>query len=124
MFKKFLVILVLFILVIVGLQLFGGRDFTQMSEAWDKYRHGGDLGSLSKDVVVIFSGEKITTGGLDVAKTVERVMYRWVDERGVTHTGDHPPKTGEYEVIQMGDLNIKTQKGMEKEEIDKALNGG
>jgi len=124
MLKKFIVILVLFILVIAGLQLFGDRDFGQMDDAWDKYRHGGDLGSLSEDVVIIFSGGKVNTGGLDVAKTVERLMYRWTDERGVIHNGEHPPKTGEYEVIRLGELNVKTQKGMEKEEIDKALNGG
>jgi len=124
MIKKLIVILVLFILVIAGLQLFGGRDFGQIGTAWDKYRYSDDLGGLTKDVIIIFSGDQVNTGGLDVAKTEERVMYRWTDERGVVHNSEHPPKTGDYEEIRIGELKIKTQKGMEKEEIDKALNGG
>jgi len=124
MLKKFVVILVLFVVVIAGLQLFGDRDFAQMGTAWDKYRHGGDLSSLSKDVVIVFSGDKVNKGNLDVVQSAERLLYRWTDERGVVHNSGRPPKTGEYEVIKMGELKVKTQKGMEKEEIDQALNGG
>ena len=122
MLKKFIIILVLFSLVLVGLQFFGGRDFTQVPTAWDKYRHGGDLTSLTKDIGIIFSGEKISVGGLATAKLANRVIYRWTDEQGVVHNSERMPSVENYEVIRMGDLKMETQKALDKEEIKKALN--
>ena len=122
MLKKFVVILILFVLVVAGLQMFGGRDFGQVSVAWEKYQYSGSLGSLSEDIVIIFGGDKINQGGLESAKTAERMMYRWTDENGLVHVSERMPKQGEYEVIRMGDLQIETQKALDKEEIKKALN--
>lgn len=122
MLKKFIIILVLFSLILVGLQFFGGRDFTQVPTAWDKYRHGGDLTSLTKDIGIIFSGEKISVGGLATAKLANRVIYRWTDEQGVVHNSERMPSVEDYEVIRMGDLKMETQKALDKEEIKKALN--
>lgn len=122
MLKRFVVILILFVVIVAGLQLFGGRDFGQVSVAWEKYQYGGDLGSLSKDIIIIFAGDKINQGGLESAKTAERMMYRWTDEKGVVHVSERMPKEGEFEVIRMGDLKIETQKALDEEEIKKALN--
>lgn len=122
MFKKFVLILILFFVVVAGLQLFGGRDFGQVSVAWEKYQYGGDLAGLSEDIMIIFAGDKVNQGGLESAKTAERMMYRWTDELGVVHVSERMPKSGDYEVIRMGDLQIETQKALDKEEIKKALN--
>ncbi len=121
MLKKFIIILVLFFLIVVGLQTFGGRDFGQVSIAWDKYQHGGDISSLSKDIVIIFAGDKVNQGGLDSAKMADRLIYRWTDEFGVVHNSERMPKVKNYEVIRMGDLKMETQQAMDKEEIKQAL---
>lgn len=121
MFKKFIIILVLFFLIIAGLQLLGGRDFAQLGDAWDKYQYNDDLSELVKDIGVIFSGEKINQGGLDVARQANRVMYRWTDEYGTVHNSERMPKVEKYEVIRMGDIRIETQKALDKEAIKKAL---
>ena len=123
MLKKFAIILVLFALIIAGLQLFGGRDFGQSVAAWEKYEHYGEIGRLLDDIVIIFSGEKISEGGLAIAKLSERLIYRWTDENGIVHNSERMPKVDKYEIIRMGDVSIGTQKAMDKEEIDKALNG-
>jgi hypothetical protein len=122
MIKKFIVILVLFCVVLVGLQLFGGRDFTQITIAWDKYQHGGDLGGLTTDVGVIFSGEKVSESGLATAKLADRLIYRWTDKQGTVHNSERlPAGISDYQVIRMGDLTIETQKAMTKEEIEAQL---
>lgn len=122
MLKKFIIILVLFSLVLVGLQLFGGRDFTQITIAWDKYQHGGDIGSLTSDVGIIFSGEKVSEAGLATAKLADRLIYRWTDEQGIVHNSERKPVgVTEYEVIRMGDLKIETQEALSKEEIERQL---
>jgi len=108
--------------VVAGLQLFGGRDFGQVSVAWEKYQYSDDLGSLSEDIVIIFAGDKVNQGGLESARTAERLMYRWTDDKGVVHMSERMPKQGEYEVIRMGDLRMETQEALDKEEINKALN--
>jgi len=123
MFKKLIVILVLFFIVVAGLQLFGGRDFTQVTVAWDKYQYGGTLSGLGSDIVTIFTGDKINQGGLSTAKLAERIIYRWTDEQGVVHHSERMPGSGiKYETISMGELNITVQKSLDKEEIKKALN--
>ena len=121
MFKKFIIILVLFCIVLAGLQLFGGRDFGQVNDAWDKYQYSEDLSGFVKDLGIIFSGEKINQGGLDVARLANRVMYRWTDEYGTVHNSERMPKVGKFEVIKMGDIKIDTQKALDKEEIKRAL---
>ncbi len=121
MFKKFLIAIVLFVVILVGLQFFGGRDFTQVPTAWEKYRHGGDIGSFTTDLGIIFSGEKISEGGLATAKLAERLIYKWTDENGVVQHSERMPNVDNYEVIKMGDVSIETQKSLDKEEIDRAL---
>ncbi len=122
MLKKIVVILILFVLIVAGLQMFGGRNFGQVSVAWEKYQYGGTLGSLSEDILIIFAGDKINQGGLESAKTAERMMYRWTDDKGGVHVSERMPKQGKYEVIRMGDMQMETQKALDKEEIKKALN--
>jgi hypothetical protein len=122
MFKKFIIAIIVFSLIIAGLQLFGGRDFTQVSIAWDKYQHGGDISSFSKDLGIIFSGKKISQGGLATAKLAERLIYKWTDENGIVQHSERKPNVDDYEVIKMGDVTVETQKSLDKEEIEKALN--
>ena len=121
MFKKFIIIIVLFCIVVAGLKLFGGRDFRQVSVAWDKYQYNEDLTGLIKDIGVIFSGDKVSRGGLDVAILAERTIYKWTDEFGTVHHSERMPKGVDYEEIRMGDIKIETQKAMDKEEIKRAL---
>ena len=121
MLKKFIIILVLFFIVVAGLQIFGSRDFGQISIAWDKYQHGGDLTGLAGDIVIIFAGDKVNQGGLASAKMADRLIYRWTDENGIVHNSERMPKVDNYEVIRMGDLKMETQKAMNKEEIKEAL---
>ena len=121
MFKKFIVILILFSVVVAGLQLFGGRDFTQVPTAWDKYQHGGGFTNLIKDVGIIFSGDEISVGGLATAKLADRLIYRWTDENGIVHNSERMPNVEKYEVIRMGDITVETQEALDEEEIKKAL---
>lgn len=121
MFKKLIVIIVLFSLVLGGLQLFGGRDFGQFSLAWDKYNHGGDVSSFMSDALVIFKGGKVRESYLPLGKYAEQYMYRWVDELGQTHVSERQPKVENFEKIRIGDLKFDVQKGMSKEEIEAAL---
>lgn len=122
MLKKFVIILVLFLVVVAGLQLFGGRDFSQLSIAWDKYQHGSDVTRLVGDVGIIFAGDEVSVAGLATAKMAERLIYRWTDKNGVVHNSERMPNVENYEVIRMGDLKIETQKAMDEEEIKRALN--
>ncbi len=119
--KKIIFLTVVFLLVVAGLQLFGDRDFSQVSIAWDKYQHGGTISSLSADISDIFAGKIINEGGLATAKMAEHLIYRWTDEQGVVHHSERAPKDKKYKVIRMGDLSIKTQKALDDEEIKKAL---
>jgi len=121
MLKKLAIILILFLLVVAGLQMFGGRDFRQVSVAWDKYQHGGTLTILAGDVVTIFAGDKVNEGDLALAKMADRLIYRWTDELGVVHNSERMPSVKNYEVIRMGDLKLETQKSLDKEEIERAL---
>lgn len=120
MLKKFIVILVLLFLVVAGLQLLGGRDFSQISIAWEKYQYKGNLVSFGEDVATIFAGDKIQQGGLATSRMAERLIYRWTDEFGVQHNSERAPKNQDYQVIRMGDT-IDVQKSMDEEEIKKAL---
>lgn len=119
--KRLIFIFILFLLTVAGLQLFGDRDFTQVSFAWDKYQNGGTISSFSSDIGDIFAGKTINQGGLATAKMSEHVIYRWTDEFGIVHNSERMPKVGKYEVIRMGDLKIVTQEALDEEEIKKAL---
>ena len=119
--KRLIFIFIVFLLTVAGLQLFGDRDFTQVTIAWDKYQYGGTISSFSSDIGDIFAGKTINQGGLAIAKMSEHVIYRWTDEFGVVHNSERMPKVGKYEVIRMGDLKIETQEALEEEEIKKAL---
>ena len=122
MFKKFIIIVVLFSLILVGLQVFGGRDFGQVPTAWEKYGYSNDLSLLVKDIGIVFSGDKVSVGGLATAQQANRLIYKWKDEHGVVHHSERMPNVENYEVIRMGDMTTQTQKALDKEEIKKALN--
>jgi len=121
MFKKLLFIIILLSLVIGGLQIFGERDFGQMTLAWDKYNNGGNIGSFFSDVVVVFKGEKVKESALPLGKYADRYMYRWKDELGQIHVSERQPNVAEFEKIRIGDLKFDIQKGMTKEEINQVL---
>jgi len=121
MIRKFIVILIVLAVLMGGLQLFGGRDFGQMTLAWDKYSYGGTLGSFLKDVGVIFKGGKIKESLLPLGKYAEQVMYRWKDEFGQLHVSERQPDVEEYETIRIGDLEFQVEEGLSEEEIKAAL---
>lgn len=110
-----------FLVAIAGLQLFGGRDFSQISAALQKYQHGGTLEILTDDIGRIFVGQTISRGGIAMAELANRVVYRWVDDKGVVQHSERMPNVEKYEVIRMGDLELETQKALDEEEIKKAL---
>jgi len=121
MFKKFILIIIVFALVIAGLQLFGGRDFGQITLAWDKYRSGGELSSFLSDVGVIFSGDKVKEGALPSSRYANQIMYRWKDEFGVVHVSERRPSVENFEEIRLGDLNYQIEESMTPEEIKRVL---
>ena len=124
MIKKLLLIIVILAIVMTGLQLFGGRDFTQMGTAWDKYASGGDLGSFMSDVGSIFSGGKINESVFPDSKYNELIMYRWKDELGEVHVSERKPNIDNYEEIRLGDMKFQIQEGMTEEEIKAVLQKG
>ena len=122
MFKKLFLIIIILVVVLAGLQIFGGRDFSQVSLAWDKYTHGGDMGSFATDVGIIFAGEKVRESVLPSSEYAQKIMYRWTDELGVVHISERKPNVDNFEEIRMGDLDYKVEKGMDKADIDRVLN--
>jgi hypothetical protein len=121
MIKKFLLILIVLAVIVAGLQTFGGRDFSQISTAWDKYTVEGEVGTFLKDIGTIFAGGKIKEGILPSAEYYGKVMYRWIDEEGITHISELKPDVDNFEVIKMGDLKYKIEEGLDKEKIKKTL---
>ncbi|TQV76908.1 DUF4124 domain-containing protein [Aliikangiella marina] len=121
MFRKFLLALVLFALIVAGLQIFGGRDFGQMSLAMDKYQSGGSFGDFFADVVTIFKGDKVKESIFPHSRYREMVMYRWKDEFGEVHVSERQPNVENYEVIRLGDMDIQIQESMSEEEIKQIL---
>lgn len=121
MFRKLFVVIIVFALLIGGLQLFGGRDFGQVSLAWDKYNYGGDLSSFLTDIVVIFKGDKIREASLPSGKYANQIMYRWKDASGQLHVSERKPDVAEYEEIRIGDLKFQIEEGMSEEEIKAIL---
>ncbi|TQV84476.1 hypothetical protein [Aliikangiella coralliicola] len=121
MFKKLIVIIILFGLVVAGLQMFGGRDFGQVSLAWDKYNHGGDISSFLSDIGTIFSGGRVNESALPMGRYADQVMYRWKDELGQIHVSERKPNVDVFEEIRLGDMKFDIQEGMSKEEIEKIL---
>lgn len=121
MFRKLLLAIVLFALIIAGLQIFGGRDFGQVSLALDKYQHGGTIGDFVSDVALIFKGGKVKENLFPHSRYREMVMYRWKDEFGEIHVSERQPNVENYEVIRLGDLDLKVQEGMSDQEIKSIL---
>lgn len=121
MFKKLILVLVIFALVIAGLQLFGGRDFRQIDIALDKYSSHGEIGTFLNDIVIIFKGDKVREGALSNSRFEDMVMYRWIDKNGEVQFTERKPETGEYTEVRLGDMNFDIQKGMSEEEIANIL---
>ena len=121
MLKKLLLVLVIFVLVIGGLQLFGGRDFRQINVALDKYSSHGELGTFLGDVVTIFKGEKVRESALPSSRYEDMVMYRWIDQYGEVQFTERKPESGEFTQVRLGDMNFDIQKGMSREEIEQIL---
>lgn len=121
MFKKLILVLVVFALVIAGLQLFGGRDFRQIDIALDKYSSHGEIGTFLSDIVVIFKGDKVRESALSSSRFEDMVMYRWIDKYGEVQFTERKPETGEYTEVRLGDMNFDIQKGMSEEEIANIL---
>ncbi len=119
--KKFKLALFLTFSIMIILQLFFGRDFSQLKDAATKYRHKGDFGQLMQDVSRIFAGGKINLGGIASEQLKQRLIYVWTDDQGVVHNSETKPKTGDFKVIKMGDNLINTQKGLTDEEIKQRL---
>lgn len=121
MFKRLLIIIFVLIAILVALQLFGGRDFTQVELAMDKYNNGGELSSLVNDITTIFKGGKVKESLYPNSRYEKMVMYRWVDELGEVHVSERKPKTGKYEEIKLGDLKFSIEEGMSEEQIKQVL---
>lgn len=120
--KKLLFIaLTLFVLYLGYLQIWGGRDFSQIRVAYEKYGYSKDLGVLKEDLMLIYSGGIVNQGGLATAQLADRVYYRWTDQDGVVHHSERRPNVENYETIRMGDLSIEVQKSLSQEEINKVL---
>ncbi len=121
MLKKLILVLVIFIVVIAGLQLFGGRDFGQINLAWDKYQSHEELGKFLSDVGVIFSGGKVKEGALPSSRYANQIMYRWTDELGQVHVSERKPNVANYEEIKLGDLDYQIEESMSNEQIKQLL---
>lgn len=121
MFKKLLLIIIVFAIIIGGLQLFGGRDFGQITLAWDKYQSKGELSGFLSDVGTIFAGGKVKEGALPSSHYANQVMYRWKDELGQVHVSERKPNVANYEEIRLGDLDYQIEESMSQEEIKRLL---
>ncbi len=119
--KKLLFILVVFIVYLGYLQIWGGRDFTQIGIAIEKYQYFNDTNALTTDLSLIFFGGTVNQGGLATAKMAERVYYRWTDESGTVQHSERRPNVEQYETIKMGDLSIGIQESLSQEEIKRVL---
>ena len=119
--KKLLFILVAFIVYLGYLQIWGGRDFSQIGIAIEKYQYSDDTDALATDLSLIFSGGTVSQGGLATAKMAERGYYRWTDENGIVQHSERRPNVEQYETIKMGDLSIGIQESLSQEEINRVL---
>ncbi|MGX5174198.1 DUF4124 domain-containing protein [Aliikangiella sp. IMCC44653] len=118
MFKKFIIVIVVFIVILAGLQVFGGRDFTQVELAWDKYSYNGTLSSFLDDVGIIFGGGKIKEGVFPHSRYAKHVMYRWTDEHGTVHVSERKPNVANFEVIELGELDIQVEESKQNKKDD------
>lgn len=110
MIKKLITIIVLFVVIIGGLQLFGGRDFSQMSLVLEKQNTEGDLSLFISDVMTIFKGDTVNQPDYLVGKFAKQVMYRWKDEWGVVHMSEQQPDVADYEIMKIKDFKFNTEK--------------
>ena len=120
--KKLAFILIITALYFGYLELWGGRDFAQISTAVEKYNYSDNYDVLLDDISLIYSGGKVSLGGLATAQMADRVYYKWIDENGVLHHSERRPNVKKYETIRMGDLSIEIQESLSQEEINKTLN--
>ncbi len=120
MIRKILILIVVLVVVMIGLQIFGGRDFSQISLAYDKYQTKGEISTFLSDIGVMFSGGKVKEGVLPSSRYANQVLYRWKDSNGIVQVTERKPDVGQYEVIKLGDLNYQIEEGMSEEQI-KAL---
>ncbi|MET1253719.1 DUF4124 domain-containing protein [Aliikangiella maris] len=103
----------MFIVIIGALQIFGGRDFGQITLAWDKYASNGTLSSFIDDVVIIFKGDKIKESVFPHSRYAKKVVYRWTDANGEVHVSERmPTNVKDYEEIQLGDMEFQIQESM------------
>ena len=120
--KKLALILIVIALYFGYLEIWGGRDFAQISTAVEKYNYSDNYDVLLDDISLIYSGGKVSLGGLATAQMADRVYYKWIDENGVLHHSERRPNVKKYETIRMGDLSIEIQESLSQEEINKTLN--
>ena len=121
MLRKLLLVLLVFGLVVGGLQLFGGRDFSQLGLAFEKHQKGTEFGVLVSDILTIFQGGRVKEPNFLTGKYANQVMYRWKDELGQIHVSERQPDGFDFETINMGDLKFDVQAGLSREEIEKIL---
>ncbi len=120
MLKKFLIIIIIIGLSLFALGKYGGRDFSQISFAWDKYQHSGEIGGFFSDLGVILQGGYVKAPSLPF--DAEKFIYRWTDEQGQLRISENRPDVANYEKIKIGDMKFESQKAMTKEEIESILN--
>lgn len=121
MVKKILLLFVVLAFGIGYLQVFGHRDFSQMSLAWDNYSNGGSFSELISGIGAVISGGNVIEPDMANSKYANDVVYRWKDESGQTHLSETKPRVTHFETIRVGDLKLQTQKGLTQDEIDQAL---
>jgi len=62
--KKLLFLLITFILYLGYLEIWGGRDFSQIGIAIEKYNYSDNLDELTTDISLIYTGGTVSQGGL------------------------------------------------------------
>ncbi|WP_196139919.1 DUF4124 domain-containing protein [Aliikangiella sp. G2MR2-5] len=122
MIKRLLLILVLMALILLGLQLFGGRDFTQIGYALEKYQAKENFSVLMDDIGDIFMGRQVSQAEFYTGKHAQQKVYQWVDENGEVHYSERPPEAGQYITLEMNDLIVQVQKTLTRDDIKEVIN--
>lgn len=116
MLKKIAIFLFVLILILVALQLWGGRDFTQISLAWQKYDNQPKIAVLLNDIWVILKGDKVKDSFIP-AEEMNKIYFKWIDKHGVVKYSDQrPPDVKEYEEISIKDLPFNVQPSIYEEQ--------
>jgi hypothetical protein len=119
--KRLFISISLMIIILIVLQLFGGRDFTQIDLAIDKYHVHDELSVFMSDISLILKGKKVRQGDKLVGERANKIMYKWVDTAGQIHVSDRQPDVDNFEIIRLGDVDHQTVEGLSEEEIEQAL---